>query len=148
MRPACSGRVPVFRYGFHEWVVADRRLQFGWRSSSGFILCFDSLRTLSSTRVVRRRPGDETRVYRDAACRGHLPRAGRPAPLPPNCRVRCGQGGEGAAIFVQYYVDDGILVEVQKWPDGRRCRCASVSLESDHYRSFWGERDPRGIPLI
>ena len=38
---------------------------------------------------------------------------GQPAPLPPNCRVPRGQGVGGVAIFVRYYVDDGILVEQQ-----------------------------------
>ena len=26
---------PVFGYSFREWVVTDRRLQFGWRGSPG-----------------------------------------------------------------------------------------------------------------
>ena len=43
-----------------------------------------------------------------------------------------------------YYVDGGILVEVQWWPDGRRCRRASASLASDRYRLFGvkSSRDP------
>ena len=35
-------------------------------------------------------------------------------------------------------------MEVQRWPDGRRCRRASASLASDHYRLFEmrSSRDP------
>ena len=50
-------------------------------------------------------------------------------------------------FFVLYYVDDGMLVEVQWWPDGRRCRRASVSLASDHYRLF-GVRSSRDLTLL
>ena len=32
---------PVFRYVFRDWVVVDRPLQFGWRSSPG-VFCFFS----------------------------------------------------------------------------------------------------------
>ena len=34
---------PVFGYSFREWVVADRRLQFGWRSSPGFFCLFSAV---------------------------------------------------------------------------------------------------------
>ena len=33
---------PVFGYVFREFVVADRRLQFGWRSSPGFFCLFSA----------------------------------------------------------------------------------------------------------
>ena len=32
----------VFRHSFREWVVTDRRLQFGWRSSPGFFRLFSA----------------------------------------------------------------------------------------------------------
>ena len=60
----------------------------------------------------------------------------------PIGRLRChlvvgspavGGGGRRSPFFVLDYVDDGILVEVQWRPDGRRCRHASASLASDHY---------------
>ena len=42
--------------------------------------------------------------------------------LPRDCRPVPGTGGNaGSCFFVQYYVDDGILVELQWWPDGRPC---------------------------
>lgn len=50
-------------------------------------------------------------------------------------------------MFVQYYVHDGILVEVKWWHDGRCCRLASVSLGSDHFRLF-GQRPSRNPPLL
>ena len=77
------------------------------------------------------------------------PRANdRPASLPPGCRVPRGrEGGGKSSFFVLCYVDDGILVEVQWWPDGRRCRRASASLGSDHYRLF-GVRSSRDPTLL
>ena len=45
---------------------------------------------------------------------------------------------------MRYYVDDGILVEVQWWPDGRRCVRAVQSLASDRFRLLGvrGASDP------
>ena len=72
----------------------------------------------------------------------------RLATLPPNCRVPLGQkGGRRSDFFVRYYVDDGILVEVQWWPDIRRSRHPSASLASHHYRLF-GERSARDPALL
>ena len=52
-------------------------------------------------------------------------------------------------FFVQYCVGDGILTEVQWWPDCRRCRRASAPLASDHYQLFWvrSSRDPTLLSL-
>ena len=33
---------PIFGYSFRDWVVADRRLQFGWLNSPGFFCLFRS----------------------------------------------------------------------------------------------------------
>ena len=72
----------------------------------------------------------------------------RPVSLPRGCRVPRGRGGKRRSpFFVLYYVDDGILVEVPWWPDGRRCRRASASLLSDHYRLF-GMRSSRDPTLL
>ena len=99
----------MFGYVFRELVVADRRLQFGWRSSPGFFCLF------SATLEHAHRPT----LYDDAV----------------------------SPFFVLYYVDDGILVEVQWWPDGRSCRRASASLASDHYWLF-GVRSSRDPTLL
>ena len=125
--------VPVFGYVFRELVVADRRLQFGWRNSSGFSVCFPQLsrssRTRSSPHVVRRRRGDGPGRTTTEHVSVTPPRAtDRPASLPTGCRVPRGRGGwRRSPFFVLYYVNDGILVEVQWRPDGRRCRRASAS---------------------
>ena len=76
------------------------------------------------------------------------PRAVDPPPaLPPNCRVPLEHGGgRSTEYFVRYYVDGGILVEAQWWPNGRRCRHASAPLASDRCRLF-GERSA-GDPIL
>ena len=48
---------------------------------------------------------------------------------------------------MRYYVDDGIVGELQWWPDGRRCLRAVQSLASNHFRLL----DERGVsdpPLL
>ena len=106
--------------------------------AGGFLFVFRSSRTRSSPHVVRRRRGDGAGAYRDGACLGHPTESNRSAGSvatwlsgPP----RSG-GVRRTPFFVLYYVDDGVLVEVQRWPDGRRCRRSSASLASDHYRLF------------
>ena len=95
-----------------SWPTVGCSLGNGVRQSSS--VCFDSPRTLSSTHVVRRRCDDGTRGTATQHVAVTPPRlAGLPAPLPPNCRVRRGQGRGGVAIFGRYDVNDGILVEVQ-----------------------------------
>ena len=57
--------------------------------------------------------------------------------LPRDCRPVHGEGGNaGSYFFVRYYVDDGILVELQWWPD--------VGLASKYVRrrSAKGKRKP------
>ena len=50
-------------------------------------------------------------------------------------------------FFVRYYVDDGIMVEMQSYRSGVRCLMASTSLASDHFRLF-GERSSGDPPLL
>ena len=62
----------MFGYAFHELVVADRRLQFGWRSSPAFFCMFSAAlehahRHTSYDDAVVMGAG----VYRDGACLGH-----------------------------------------------------------------------------
>lgn len=50
-------------------------------------------------------------------------------PLPRDFQPVPGVGGNtGSDFFLRYYVDDSIIVELQWWPDGRRCRRALQSL--------------------
>ena len=63
---------------------------------------------------------------RGAAAVAHLgiaqPRGVPVVSLPRVCRPVHGGGGNARSyFFVRYYVDDGILVELQWWPDGRPC---------------------------
>ena len=56
-------------------------------------------------------------------------------------------GNTGSWRFGQYYVDDCILVELQWWPDGRRCQRVVQSLASNHFRLL-GEGGVYDLPLI
>ena len=63
--------------------------------------------------------------------------------IPSDCERVPGNGGDiGDPFFVPFYVDDGILVEVRVFKDGRRLQRAIVSLASDHFRLL-GPRGPR-----
>ena len=75
-------------------------------------------------------------------------RGGSVRSLPRDCRPISGSNGyAGSYFFVRYYVDDGILIEVQWWPDGRRCMRAVQSLASDHFRLL-GVRGAFDPPLL
>ena len=137
----------MFWYVFRELVVADRRLQFGWRRFPGFFCLFSA----ALEHAHRHTSYDDAMVMEQGrTATEHVsvtpPRAtDRPTSLPPGCRVPRGRGGwRRTPFFVLYYVDDGILVEVPWRPDGLRCRRAFASLASDHYRVFWvrSSRDP------
>ena len=69
-------------------------------------------------------------------------------PLPRDCRPVSGSGGyAGSFVLVRCYEDDGILVEVQWWPDGCRCVRAVQSLASGDLRLL-GVRGASGpLPL-
>ena len=71
--------------------------------------------------------------------RTHIPGAGvatgAPGPdqetmsIPSDCERVPGNGGDaGDPFFVRFYVDDGILVEVRFFQDGRKLRRAMESL--------------------
>ena len=77
------------------------------------------------------------------------PSRGSPvASLPRDCKLVPGVGDNtGSFFFVRYCVDDDILVEVQWWPDGRRCLRAVQSLASDYFRLL-GNRGASDPPLL
>ena len=96
---------PVFGYGFSEWVVADRRLQFGWRSSPGFSCLFSAAlehahRHTSYDDAVVMDPGRTATQH--VAVNPPKP-TDRPLPLPLDCRVPRGQGGGDMMFFLRYY---------------------------------------------
>ena len=82
----------------------------------------------------------------------HIPGAGVAAgapgpdretmPIPSDCERVPGNGSDAVdPFFVRFCVDDGILVEVCFFQDGRRLRRAIESLASDHFRLL-GPRGP------
>ena len=141
--------VPVFGYAMGEYVVVDLRLQFGWRNSPGFWgLMASALEHAHALSTFQ----DGAVSPQGAAAVEHVrlapPRGGSVTSLPRDCRTVSGSGGyAGSRFFVRYYVDDGILVEVQWWPDGRRCMRAVQSLASDHFRLL-GVRGASDPPLL
>ena len=69
------------------------------------------------------------------------PRGGGIRSLPRDCRSASGSGGyAGSRFFVRSYVDYGILVEVQWWPDGHRCMRLVQLLASNHFGRTWRVR--------
>lgn len=131
---------PAFGYRVGNYAVVDLRLQFGWRSSPGFWGLFSA--ALEHAPITTFQQAEVS--TQGAAAVAHVkvvpPRGGRAAALPSDCaRVQGWSGRTGSVFFVRYYVDDGILVEVQWFQDGRRCIRALQSLASDHFRLL-GER--------
>ena len=142
-------RAPVFGYVFGDFVVVNRRLHFGWRNSQGFWCSFASALEHVHNNTSRRRA-----VYTDSGREAiqHVvvtpSRESRAAALPPGYVAPPRRGGSADYFFfVRFYVDDGVSVEVQCYPSGDRCLCASASLASDHFRSF-GYRAPTAPPLL
>ena len=69
-------------------------------------------------------------------------------PISSDCERVPGNGGDaGDPFFVRFYLDDGILVEVRFFQDGRRFRRAIESLASYYFRLL-GPRDPPDPPLL
>ena len=130
-------------------VVVDLRLQFGWRNSPGFWGVVTSALEYSRTRstfksAVVPRQGQAAVAHVVVA----LPRGGPVVTLPGDCQPVPGTGGNtGSCVCVRYYVEDGIIVELQWWPDGCRCQRAVKSLASDHFRR-WGERGVSDPPFL
>ena len=62
-----------------------------------------------------------------------LPRGVPVVSIPGDCgAVSCSGGNAGDYFVVRYYLDDVIPVELQWWPDGRRCLRAVQWLASDN----------------
>ena len=131
-------------------VVVDLRLQLGWRNSPGFWALMAAALEHAHTHSTNQ---DAVVSPQGAAAVEHVelaPSRGVPVWSLPrdDCRPVPGRGGNtGSYFFARYYVDDRILVEVQRWPDGRRCLRAVQSISSDHLRLF-GERGVSGPPRL
>ena len=69
-------------------------------------------------------------------------------PLPPRCRVpKVWGGGKRDPVWVIFFVDDAISVEVQWRDDGARCKVLTASLVDAHFQAM-GERTGGEEPLL
>lgn len=147
----CWAGAPVFGYVFRDWVVVDRRLQFGWRNSPGFFCLFSSALQHSHSETSPR-DAVVTKQGRDATQHVEVrsPMAPEcPASFPSGVRTPSGSGGgERDNFFGLFYMDDAVLVEaIPESGSSSRCLQASASLASDHFRLF-GERSLGDPPLL
>ena len=95
---------PVFGYVFRDFVVADRRLQFGWRSSPGFF-CLSSAALEHAHRHTSY--DDAVVMAQGRAATEHVSvtpprRTDRPASLPPVSGPPRSEGGGGGSPFSYY----------------------------------------------
>lgn len=138
-----------FGFVLDGFVVVDLRLQFGWRNSPGFWGLAASALEHSHNQTTFR---DASVCDQGRAAVAHVSvdaEAGRETmSIPSDCERVSGAGGNaGDQFFVRFYVDDGILVEVRFFQDGRRLRRAIESLASDHFRLL-GPRGSGDPPLL
>ena len=141
-------RAAVFGYVMGDSVVVDLRSQFGWRSSPGFWSLFSSALEHSHTHTTFQ---TASVLPMGAEAVQHVkvvPPTVSAARLPRDCATIVMDGGfAGSVFFVRYYVDDGVLVEVRFFRDGRRCLRAVQSIASDHFRLL-GARGSDDPPLL
>ena len=128
---------PVFGYVFRDWVVVDRRLQFGWPNSPGFFCLFSSALQHSHSKTS---PRDAVVTKQGRNATQHLevrsPVAPEyPASFPPGVQTPSGSGGgEGDDFFGLFYMDDAVLVgAIPESSCSSRCLQASASMASDHF---------------
>lgn len=145
-----AARSPVFGYLFRDLIIVDRRLQFGWRNSPGYWCLFASALEHShrNTSFLSAVGTDQGRAATAHVVVEQPVDSARPVALHPRVVTPPGRGGGvNDDFFVEYYVDDGILVEVQHFANRGRCLTASASLASDHFHLF-GERHAGDPPLL
>ena len=140
---------PAFGYVFGDRVVVDLRLKFVWRNSPGFWGLMASVLEHAHTHSTFQGADFS---QQEAAAVAHVRISPPPrvpfVSIPGDCGPVPGPGSNAGNDFVvMYYVDDGILVDVQWWPGGRRCLRAVQSLASDHF-CLLGERGLSDTPLL
>ena len=148
--PSAGARISlsgVVSAGCH--VVVDLRLQFGGRNSPGIWALVASVLEHSHTRSTFNTA--LVSCQREAAV-AHVvlvtPWGGPVVPLPGDIQPLPGtEGNTGRSFYLRYFVDDGVLLELQWWPDGRRCQRAVQSLASDYSRLLV-ERGASDPPLL
>ena len=140
---------PASGYVFGDRIVVDLRLKFGWRNSPEFWGWMASALEHAHTHSTFQGADVSQQGAAAVAHVGTSPPRGVPVvSIPGDCGPVSGSSGNaGNYFFVRYYVDDGTLVEVQWWPDGRRFLRAVQSLASDHFRLL-GERGVFDPPLL
>ena len=111
---------PVFGYVFGDRVVVDLPLKFGLRNSPGFWgLMASALKHAHTHSTFQGVDVSQQGASAVAHVRISPPRGVPVVSIPGDCGPASGSGGNaGNYLFVRYYVDDGILVELQWWPNG------------------------------
>ena len=126
--------------------VVDLRCQFGWRSSPGFWSLFSS--ALEHSHTYTSFQTSQVTVEGASAVQ-HVkvvpPCTSRTAtPVPADYLKVAGDGGwAGSPYWVRYYVDDGVLVEVRFFNDGRRPVLAGSSVSRVTIFVFWEAGGPK-----
>lgn len=133
--------------------MINRRLEFGWTDSPG---CFCLLTSAWEHAHAATSVADAVVTEQGRAAATHIEVAppttpGQPSTFPPGCVLSRESGGRrNDSFFIGFYVDDGIRVEIQWFPNGDRCKRASESCASDHFRLL-GERGektpPQALPV-
>lgn len=116
-----AARSPVVGYQLRDLVIVDRRLQFGWRNSPGYWCLFASALEHSHKNTSFSSAVGTTQGWAATAHVVVEPPVGpaQPAPVHPRIVTPPGKGGGvDDEFFVEYYVDDGILVQVQHFASG------------------------------
>ena len=105
---------PAFGYAFGDRVIVDLRLQFGWRNSPGFWGLMASALKHACTYFTFQGADIFQQGAAAVAHVGIYPPRGVPVvSIPGDCGPVSGSGGNaGNYLFVRYYVDGGILVEL------------------------------------
>ena len=125
----------MFGYKVGHHVVVNFRVPFDWRSSPGFRGLLSA--ALEDAHIHTTFQHSEV-TARGAAAFDHVPivppRGGRAAALRQDClRIQDFGGESSSELFMRYYVDDGILVEIQWLPDGRKYIRMLQSLASNRF---------------
>ena len=126
----------TFGYVFGDHVVVRLCLQFGWRNSPGFWgLMVSALEHAHTHSTFQGADVSQQGAAAVAPVELSPPRGLWVVAIPRDCGPVPGIGvNTRSNYFVRYYVDDGILAELQWWPEGRRCLRAVQSVASDHFR--------------
>ena len=145
-----GARSAVFGYSCEGFVIIYRCLEFGWINSPEELCLLTSALEYAHLQTSA---GDATVIDGGWKATQHIdvidpPVSSPPPSFPPGCRTPPGAGGGKAdRFFIRLYVDDGNLVEIRWFRNGKRCKQASGSCAADYFRLF-GPRRPSDPPLL